>query len=502
MPLHQQHSGTRNIGRRNDDWRVRDKIARQDELLLVAQIITSEIDIDVLFQVIMSQTNQVMDSERSTVFLHDPKTDELWSLVATGMKRNEIRIPARFGVAGWVFQHRAPVLINEAYKDPRFFSEIDRKSGFHTRNIICLPLTNRDRHCIGALQTLNKHSGSFTEDDLYLLQSIAPYVTIALENARVYEQLKALDKAKERIMNHLSHELKTPIAIISGILERISKKAGRAGLTGLEQSIEVGQRNVRRLLQLQSKIDDILQGKSDQEKGSVVKIIEDALSFVQELRQDEPDGYSQILDLVTERIESIYRVDELCSERVHLSDFLDGICDEALRLATGREIEVVRALQKGVAIDEDRTMLAKVCSGLLKNAIENTPDEGRIEVSLKAAKTTARIEVQDYGVGVTEQNQELILGGFFHTQDTIAYSTKKPYDFNAGGSGSDLLRAKVFSERCGFSIAFESTRCIHSPADSDECPGRISRCPKVKSREECFTAGGTLFSLTFPRATH
>jgi hypothetical protein len=107
------------------------------------------------------------------------------------------------------------------------------------------------------------------------------------------------------------------------------------------------------------------------------------------------------------------------------------------------------------------------------------------------------IQFRDHGVGITEENQRMVFGGFFHTQDTACYSSKEPYAFNAGGAGTDLLRIKVFSERCGFSIGFESTRCRVLPRDTDLCPGRISRCPNVQSKTECFASGGSLFTVGF-----
>jgi hypothetical protein len=92
----------------------------------------------------------------------------------------------------------------------------------------------------------------------------------------------------------------------------------------------------------------------------------------------------------------------------------------------------------------------------------------------------------------------MIFGGFFHTQDTELYSSKRPYKFNAGGSGSDLLRTKSFSERHGFSVDFNSTRCKFIPKDTDICPGKISSCPFKKEKLECFSSGGSTFSVKFP----
>lgn len=268
--------------RRKDDRIIRDRLRRFKKAFHVGQIITSEIDIDTLFEVIIHQTNEVMESERSTVFLHDDKTNQLWSLVGVGLKKREIRIPSDYGVAGWVFQHRSPVTVNDAYKDPRFYSEVDKKSRFRTKNIICLPLINWAGHCIGALQSLNKTSGDFTDNDRELLTFISNYVTIALENMRLFEELKDLNKARERAINHLSHELRTPLALIGAIFERFFKDLQKEDDPKLVKMINRGRRNVNRLADLQIKIDDILSLRAFEEKHKISHIVESAADFVEE----------------------------------------------------------------------------------------------------------------------------------------------------------------------------------------------------------------------------
>jgi signal transduction histidine kinase len=145
----------------------------------------------------------------------------------------------------------------------------------------------------------------------------------------------------------------------------------------------------------------------------------------------------------------------------------------------------------------DKRVLGKVCGGLLRNAIENTPDEGRIEVEARTLKGFIEIGFKDYGVGITAVNQRLIFGGFFHTQETDHYSSGKPYRFNAGGSGSDLLRIKVFAERFGFDVGFTSQRCRFIPNDGDCCPGRISDCRFVKKGDDCLGSGMSRFCIRF-----
>ena len=135
--------------------------------------------------------------------------------------------------------------------------------------------------------------------------------------------------------------------------------------------------------------------------------------------------------------------------------------------------------------------------GLLKNAVENTPDEGRIEISVAEYDNDIRVEVHDYGIGITSENRNNIFSGFYHTHDTNFYSSKHPYDFYAGGSGLDLLRMKVFSEIFGFSVNLESTRCKYIPLDSDICQGKISACPYIKERADCLSSGGSIFTVDF-----
>ena len=476
---------------------VDQKVERYTKLLQVGQIITSEMNLEALFPLIIQHTNAIMDTQASSIFLYDKKLNELWSLVSTDLKKNEIRIPATYGIAGWVFQNRAPTVVNDTSKDPRFDAEVDEKTGFRTRNILCVPLINRQKECVGTLQALNKNGGDFTQDDVEMLSSIADYATIALENSMLYEELKAMNKAKERAIDHLSHELATPLALVSTTFARISSALSQAKITGLEKSVTIAQRNLHRLTRLQEEIDNIVRERSVEDRTKITKVIEDALHFI-EYQTGVPRGnYSKVLDLLSDYLDSIYKVGEEHPENFFVDDFLQSICDDARSAMGHREVEIVQDFVKGVVITANRSALQKVCSGILRNAIENTPDQGRIEVTAKIDGDQMVVSFRDFGTGITTENQKLVFTGFFHTQDTNQYSTKAPYAFNAGGAGADLLRAKVFSERYGFEIDFESTRCSHIPEDINECPGRISLCRFISGRSDCF-ASGTTFSLKIP----
>jgi signal transduction histidine kinase len=259
----------------------------------------------------------------------------------------------------------------------------------------------------------------------------------------------------------------------------------------------MAERNVRRLLRLQEEIDGIMNETAAEYKAMISRLVEDAFNFVEYQQGLTPGACEETLALVSDYIGSIYRTHRESVERISPHELLHTICQDARSAMAAREVEIVEDLTDSGEIVANPDALTKVLEGVLRNAIENTPDEGRVEVTTRLDDTRLLIEVRDYGTGITPENQKLIFTGFFHTQDTDHYSTKTPYAFNAGGSGADLLRAKVFSERYGFTIGFESTRCAFIPADIDECSGRISRCSFIDDVSGC-RASGTTFCLTMP----
>jgi signal transduction histidine kinase len=256
---------------------------------------------------------------------------------------------------------------------------------------------------------------------------------------------------------------------------------------------------MRRLRDLQTKIDDILNERPSQEKEKILNLVEGAIAFLDELK-DEPlkEGTEAIRQNIIKRLDSLHKVEEIRKETIVLDAFIGQVCQEARLSMKERHLEIVEKTEKGTCVEMDPTVLRKVCEGFLKNAIENTPDEGKIEIELRNEDNLARLDFHDFGIGITPENQKLIFSGFFHTQDTDRYASKKPYLFNAGGAGSDLLRARVLSERFGFSVDFSSARCRYLPSDKDECPGRISSCPFIKEKRDCLFSGGSTFSLCLP----
>ena len=171
--------------------------AKEMEFLDIVSDVTAEIDLGSLLQRVMVEATRMLDADRSTLFLNDEKTDELFSRVAMGDGIGEIRLPNSAGIAGAVFQSRETVNIPYAYADLRFNPGFDKQTGYFTRSILCVPITNKDGKCIGCTQALNKKGGGFTSEDESRLKAFTQQVAIALENAKLFE-----DVAKERAYNH------------------------------------------------------------------------------------------------------------------------------------------------------------------------------------------------------------------------------------------------------------------------------------------------------------
>jgi signal transduction histidine kinase len=145
-------------------------------------------------------------------------------------------------------------------------------------------------------------------------------------------------------------------------------------------------------------------------------------------------------------------------------------------------------------------VLGKVIEGLVRNAVENTPDGGEVRVTVRRSPAGSELEIRDTGIGITAENLRLIVGHFFTAYEPLQYSTRRPYDFKAGGKGFDLLRIQMFAERYGFKLRMDSTRCRFIPGEADECPGDADECAHLRHADQCRDTGGTVVSVQFSAA--
>lgn len=176
---------------------------REKELLAVVADITSEIDLGKILNKVMEEARRMLDADRSTLFLFDEKTNELFSKIAAGTQQ-EIRLPSHMGIAGTVFTSGETVNIPHAYADLRFNPAFDKKTGFFTKSIICVPVVNKVGKRIGVIQLLNKRRGPFTEDDEARLKTFTAQVSIALENAKLFDDVQNMKNRNESMLQSMS----------------------------------------------------------------------------------------------------------------------------------------------------------------------------------------------------------------------------------------------------------------------------------------------------------
>jgi sigma-B regulation protein RsbU (phosphoserine phosphatase) len=172
------------IDRQREAWTQEVESLRT--VIEAAKNLNSTLDLDRLLTVILDTALGAVNGDRGTLYLVDKTKNELWSRTLKG--NDEIRLPLGSGIAGYVASTGDTLNIPDAYFDPRFNPDFDRKTGYRTRSILCMPMKNKDGEIIGVFQLLNKRSGAFTAHDEQTLEALSVHAAIALENARLHEQ--------------------------------------------------------------------------------------------------------------------------------------------------------------------------------------------------------------------------------------------------------------------------------------------------------------------------
>lgn len=396
---------------------LRTNLDRLSRLMKVGAAISSELDLDALLRIISQTTSHLLQAERSTVFLVDRAGGELWSRVAEGLDRQEIRIPLGAGIAGTVATTGLPVRIADAYTDPRFNPEVDKRTGYQTRNILCAPMRNGRGQVIGVFQVLNKRGGDFTALDEQLLASLSSQAAVAVENAqlhdevqRAYAQLQALDKMKADFLSTISHELRTPLAPILGYTEILLSGGMGVLPSSCLRGIQAIEESAKRLLAL----------------------IENLLVFV---RLDQGEMALQ-------------------RQPVDVSSLVGQVMEGFRSRADEWKLTLVREVADGLPpVMADPQELMVVLTHLVDNATKFTPAGGRVTVTARpvagdGGKTAVEIAIQDTGIGISTEHQGRIFERFYQVDGSLTR--------HFGGMGIGLAVVKQIIEAHGSRVVVES----------------------------------------------
>ena len=184
--------------------RITELVRRTSALVDISNRVSDTLSLDVLFPRLMEVVTETLNVERSSLFLYDPDTKELFSRVMQGNAMGEVRFPGDLGIAGSVFTNDVGEIIPDAYADQRFNREVDSKTGYRTRNILCVPIRNKKREVIGVTQALNKREGQFDVEDQRLLEALSSQAAAALENARMFEKVERAQREETVLLDVVS----------------------------------------------------------------------------------------------------------------------------------------------------------------------------------------------------------------------------------------------------------------------------------------------------------
>jgi len=215
----------------------------------VARSLAGHLSLDDLLAEIIAAASELVDCERASLFLVDHDQEELWSRVAEGLTDPNsgaiavIRLPMGRGVAGFVAQTGVVLNLPDAYDDPRFNRQVDTKTGFRTRSMLCVPVFDAGGKTTGVIQALNKKTGgSFGIEDERLLEAISHQVSVALQNSLMFEELNtkavSLESARGELQQRISeldllreidatmNDAASPDELLDAVVRSISELVG------------------------------------------------------------------------------------------------------------------------------------------------------------------------------------------------------------------------------------------------------------------------------------
>ena len=343
----------------------KNKLDKLNMLIEASKIVNSAIEIDKLLQLILDVAARSIAADRGTLYLVDEKTNELWSKAAQGSDIVEIRLPIGKGLAGYVAKTGETVNISDAYQDPRFNPEIDRKSGYKTLNVLCMPMRDKEGRIVGVFQFLNKKNGTFGPDDESFIDGLSIHAAIAIENARLAHQMIQSERlsAVGRMASAIIHDIKNPMGTLRMYAQVIKKKTGDTESAQLAEEII---RQIDRFVNMTQEILDFSRGISE----------------------------------------------------IHLSDVtLDEVMEAGLGLLekdlAKRNIVLVRDFAFTGPCVVDIEKMARAFYNLAGNAADAMKEGGTLTVRTGKRDGTLVIEFADTGAGIPEEIRARVFEPFF-----------------------------------------------------------------------------------------
>jgi signal transduction histidine kinase len=371
-------------------------LRRYARLLEVSSQLVSTLELQSLLDSIVAAAKELTECESASLLLYDPQTKHLYFEAATdnliqGLDRTAV--PADNSIAGWVFAHEEPLVVDNAIQDPRFFREVDVLTRFQTRTILGAPLRTKEK-TFGVIEAVNKLSGKFEQDDVRVLQTLAAQAAIAIENSLLFQQ--------SDLIAEMVHEFRTPLG----------------GLTAAAHLIQ----------------------RPDLPDDQRLKLSRTVYNEVQRLNE-MADDFLELARLESGRARFV-------REPVHMGGLI-GECVEVIRpQAESQHISIETDIDPSVSpVAGDRNRLKQVILNLLTNALKYNSPEGVLRIQLRREGDRVLASVSDTGRGIPAESLPHIFERFYRVPDQEA---------EVGGTGLGLAIAKRITEGHQGTISVES----------------------------------------------
>ena len=153
-----------------------------------------------LLEQIADVATDLLACDRASIFVHDQERNELVACPALGVDSGTLRIPDDAGIVGDVIRSGQAVQVDDVTTDERFNPEVDKETGYTTRNLLCVPLRDGEGEIMGAFELINRLEGHFDQDDLEALEHLAGHAAVALSNTREHQRLsRSRDQLTEQV---------------------------------------------------------------------------------------------------------------------------------------------------------------------------------------------------------------------------------------------------------------------------------------------------------------
>jgi signal transduction histidine kinase len=373
--------------------------------------LVSTLDIDILLHRIVEAARELTECEAVSLLLLDPQSGNLKFEASTDLLLEGLgltAVPTDNSIAGWIFSHSKPLLVEDALQDSRFFREVDVLTRFETKNILGVPLRTKDK-TLGVIEAINKEAGSFNEEDLRLLQTLAAQAAIAIENSTLFQQ--------SDLVAEMVHELRTPLTAL-------------IALTNLLKRSDLPQ----------------------EQRIKFANTLDEEVTRLSEMTTD-------FLEL--SRLESGRT--RFHREPIHLGGLIEE-CLEVIRpQAENEKISLEVKIERSIApVPADRNALKQVILNLLNNAIKYNHHGGKVSIGLLKGKDDVLVSIEDSGRGIPPEALPKIFDRFYRVPDP---------EGETPGTGLGLAIAQRIVKNHGGVITVESefgkgsTFTIHLPSE-------------------------------------